>query len=198
MADCRRLLLPLLVVLCAISASAQLLLNVDCGTTGKTAGYLSMTWVGDEQYVKSGQSATVIDESLLPPLTTLRYFPSGRKNCYSFPGIKLLVRAWFYYGNYDELGSPPTFNLLFNGNLWSPVIFSGQNISALFEMVHVSKAADISVCLARTKPNDVPFINSIEIKKLEDDMYASMHTDRPLYLIGRYAYASPMYASIIH
>ncbi|CAN6442419.1 unnamed protein product [Victoria cruziana] len=196
MADCRRLLLPLLVVLCAISASAQLPLNVDCGTTGKTAGYLSMSWIGDEQYVKSGKSATVqIDESLIPPLTTLRYFPSGRKNCYSFPGIgagiKLLVRALFYYGNYDGLGSPPTFNILFNGNLWSPVIFSEQNVSVLFEMVHVNGVDDISVCLARTKPNDVPFINSIEIKKLEGNMYASMDKDRPLYVMGRYAYASP-------
>ncbi|KAF3776346.1 putative LRR receptor-like serine/threonine-protein kinase [Nymphaea thermarum] len=173
-------------------------LNVDCGTTGETAGYLNMTWVGDEQYVKSGQSATVrIDNSLIVPLTTLRYFPLRKKNCYSFPGVgqglRILVRAWFYYGNYDGLSSPPTFDLLFNGNLWSSVVFSRENVSAMFEMVHVTKVDDVSVCLARTKPNDVPFINSLEIKKLEEDMYASMDTDRPLYLEGRYAYASATY-----
>ncbi|XP_031488628.1 probable LRR receptor-like serine/threonine-protein kinase PAM74 [Nymphaea colorata] len=197
MANCRRLLLPLLLILSVVSASAQLPLNVDCGTTGKTAGYLSMTWVGDEQYVKSGQSATVrIDDSLIVPLTTLRYFPDQRKkNCYSFPGlgqgIKILVRAWFYYGNYDGLSSPPTFDLLFNGNSWGTVFLSGDNDSAAFEMVHVTKVDEVSVCLARTKPNDVPFINSLEIKKLEDDMYLSMDTNRPLYLKGRYSYASP-------
>ncbi|KAF3776344.1 hypothetical protein EJ110_NYTH48465 [Nymphaea thermarum] len=158
-----------------------------------------MTWVGDEQYVKSGQSATVrIDNQLIPPLTTLRFFPDQRKkNCYSFPGvgqgIKILVRAWFYYGNYDGLSSLPTFDLLFNGNRWDSVVFSEVNVSASFEVVHVTKVDDVSVCLARTKPNDVPFINSLEIKKLEEDMYASMDTDRPLYLEGRYAYASATY-----
>ncbi|XP_031487818.1 putative leucine-rich repeat receptor-like serine/threonine-protein kinase At2g04300 [Nymphaea colorata] len=194
MANCRRLLLPLLLILCVISASAQLPLNVDCGTTGKTAGYLSMTWVGDEQYVTSGQSATVrIDHNLIPPLTTLRYFPHQRKNCYSFPsvgqGLKILVRAWFYYGNYDGLSSPPTFDLLFNGNSWGTVFLSEDNGSAAFEMVYVTKVDDISVCLARTKPTNVPFINSLEIKKLEEDMYQEMDINRPLQLIGRYAYA---------
>ncbi|XP_031487445.1 putative leucine-rich repeat receptor-like serine/threonine-protein kinase At2g04300 isoform X2 [Nymphaea colorata] len=196
MANCRRLLLPQLLILSVVSAFAQLPLNVDCGTTGKTAGYLSMTWVGDEQYVTSGQSATVrIDHNRIAPLTTLRYFPDQRKkNCYSFPGvgqgIKILVRTWFYYGNYDGLSSPPTFDLLFNGNPWATVSPSGDNGSAAFEMVHVTKVEDVSVCLARTKPNAVPFINSLEIKKLEDDMYASMDTDRPLYVNGRFAYAS--------
>ncbi|KAF3782192.1 putative LRR receptor-like serine/threonine-protein kinase [Nymphaea thermarum] len=173
-------------------------LNVDCGTTGNTrTGFLGMRWVGDEQYVKSGQSATVrIDYRFVAPFNTLRYFPDQRKkNCYSFPGvgqgIKILVRAWFYYGNYDGLSSPPTFDLLFNGNPWTRVSLPGSNDSIAFEMVYVTKVDDISVCLARTKPNDVPFINSIEIKNLEKDMYGYMDTDRPLHLRGRYAYASP-------
>ncbi|XP_031488605.1 probable LRR receptor-like serine/threonine-protein kinase At2g28960 [Nymphaea colorata] len=196
MANSIRALLPLILTISAVSASDQLPLNVDCGTTGSRTGFLNMTWVGDEQYVKSGQSAKVrIDDSVILPLTTLRYFPDQRKNCYSFPGVgqgtKILVRALFYYGNYDGLSSPPTFNLLLNGNHWSLVFLSGDNDSALFEAVHVTKVDDVSVCLARTKPNDVPFINSLELKKLEGDMYASMNTDRPLYLMGRYAYASP-------
>ncbi|XP_031487813.1 probable LRR receptor-like serine/threonine-protein kinase At1g51810 [Nymphaea colorata] len=198
-------------------------LNVDCGTTGKTAGYLSMTWVGDEQYVKSSQSATArievlsmiwvgdgqyvkpgqsvtgqIENGVIGPLTTLRYFPDQRKNCYSFPGVgqglKILVRAWFYYGNYDGLSSPPTFDLLFNGNNWGTVFLSGDSGSALYEMVYVTKVDEVSVCLARTKPNDVPFINSLEIKKLEKDMYDHMDTDRPLHLSGRYA--SPSYSYV--
>ncbi|XP_031488627.1 putative leucine-rich repeat receptor-like serine/threonine-protein kinase At2g04300 [Nymphaea colorata] len=196
MANCRRLLVPLLLVLSTVFASAQLPVNVDCGTTGKNKGYLGFTWVGDEQYVPSGQSTTVkIDDSLIAPLTTLRYFPSGKKNCYSFlgvgQGIKILVRAWFYYGNYDGLSSPPTFNVLFNGNLWSPVFMTGDNGSAILEMIHATKVDDVSVCLARTNAKDVPFINALEIKKLEADMYYSMDTDRPLHAMGRYAYASP-------
>ncbi|KAF3782193.1 Receptor-like protein kinase [Nymphaea thermarum] len=155
-----------------------------------------MTWVGDEQYVKSGQSATVrIDHNLIAPLTTLQYFPHQKKNCYSFPGVgqglKILVRAWFYYGNYDGLSSPPTFDLLFNGNSWGRVSLSEDkyNGSAIFEVVHVTKVDDVSVCLVRTNPNDVPFINSLEIKQLDQGMYHKMNTNRPLYLKGRYAYA---------
>ncbi|KAF3776345.1 hypothetical protein EJ110_NYTH48466 [Nymphaea thermarum] len=114
------------------SAEGRMPLNVDCGTIGKTVGFLNMTWLGDEQYVKSGQSATVrINDSLIVPLTTVRYFPDQiKKNCYSFPGvgqgIKILVCAWFYYGNYDGLSSPPTFDLLFNVNSWRTVFLLGR------------------------------------------------------------------------
>ncbi|CAN6442436.1 unnamed protein product [Victoria cruziana] len=196
-----RWLLPLFAVLCAISASAQLPVSVDCGTTGKGKGYLGFTWVGDEQYVPSGQSATVrIDDSLMAPLTTLRYFPAGKKNCYSFPGvgqgIKILVRAWFYYGNYDGRSSPPSFNILFNGNVWSRVFITGDNGSAILEMTHATIVDDVSICLARIDLNDVPFINALEIRKLENDMYSGMDPGRSLHTMGRYAYASPSTTSV--
>ncbi|KAI6685700.1 hypothetical protein NL676_031613 [Syzygium grande] len=36
---------------------------------------------------------------------------------------KYFIRAAFYYGNYDHLSRPPTFNLEFDGNKWTTVAY---------------------------------------------------------------------------
>ncbi|XP_049934154.1 probable LRR receptor-like serine/threonine-protein kinase PAM74 isoform X2 [Nymphaea colorata] len=197
MANFMRMLvvLPLFMALCVVSAYAQPLVSVDCGRTGTSVGYLGLTWSGDEQYVQTGQIGTIkIDKStLIPPLATLRYFPTGKKNCYTFPGIgqgsKILIRAWFTYGNYDGLSSPPVFSLQFDGNSWSDVTTS-LNSTAIAEMIYVTKVDNVSLCVAQTRPQNVPFISCLEIRRLGAKMYTGMDVDRPLQLIGRYAYGS--------
>ncbi|CAN6442443.1 unnamed protein product [Victoria cruziana] len=191
----RMLMVLLFLVLCAVSASAQHLVNVNCGTTGTSVGYLGLTWSGDEQYVKAGQIGTIkIDKStFIPPLATLRYFPIGKKNCYTFGGIgqgsKIHVRAWFTYGNYDGLSSPPVFALQFDGNPWADVTTS-LNSTFIADIIYVTKVDNISVCVAQTRPQNVPFISCLEIRRLGAKMYNDMDVDRPLHVLGRYAYGS--------
>ncbi|KAI3929537.1 hypothetical protein MKX01_025705 [Papaver californicum] len=65
-------------------------------------------------------------------MSTLRAFPTRKNNCYSIDienksedstmVERVLVRANFYYGNYDNKSSPPTFNLQFNGNSWKQIV----------------------------------------------------------------------------
>ncbi|KAF3776349.1 putative LRR receptor-like serine/threonine-protein kinase [Nymphaea thermarum] len=214
--------LPLFFALCVVSAYAQLLwptvmrtpghvfvilrsenlenkhrtlVSVNCGTTGTSVGYLGLTWSGDEQYVQTGQIGTIkIDKStFIPPLATLRYFPTGKKNCYTFPGIgqgsKIFIRAWFTYGNYDGLSSPPVFGLQFDGNPWDDVTTS-LNSTAIADMIYVTKVDNVSVCVAQTRPQNVPFISCLEIRRLGAKMYSDMDVNRPLQLLGRYAYGS--------
>ncbi|KAF3776347.1 hypothetical protein EJ110_NYTH48472 [Nymphaea thermarum] len=173
-----------------------LLLNVDCGTTGAAKGYLGLTWAGEEQYVRSGESARVRkDHPQIPVLNTLRYFPTGKKNCYTFPGvgqgIKIIARASFYNGNYDGLSSPPTFDVFLNGNFWGSFVRKDVYRNQLLESIYITKADDISVCLIRTYPTDIPFINAFEIRELDQSMYSSMDIHRPLHVSVRLAYASP-------
>ncbi|KAI3965677.1 hypothetical protein MKX01_010634 [Papaver californicum] len=62
-------------------------------------------------------------------MSTLRAFPTRKKNCYSIDiddkpedstaVEEVFVRASFYYGHYANKSNPPTSNLQFNGNSWS-------------------------------------------------------------------------------
>ncbi|KAJ0084569.1 hypothetical protein Patl1_30835 [Pistacia atlantica] len=60
-------------------------------------------------------------------MNTLRYFPNDHKICYKLslvPLTKFPCRAGFFYGNYDGLSRPPSFNLERDGNLWATVTTS--------------------------------------------------------------------------
>jgi hypothetical protein len=73
----------------------------------------------DDQFIdeKSGVNANVSSSSQYYPdfseLTTLRHFPDSRaKNCYSFPltpNATYQIRGTFFYGNYDNQTTVPTF-----------------------------------------------------------------------------------------
>ncbi|CAN6442433.1 unnamed protein product [Victoria cruziana] len=190
----RTTILLLILALSAVSASAlQLPININCGTSGETRDSRNMTWVGDQQYVRSGRSGMVRNKldsrTVIQPLNNVRYFPSRKKNCYSFPGVgqgkKIFVRGWFYYGNYDGMESLPTFDVLLNGNRWGTV----QQPYGCIEAVLVTKVDEVSICLARTNPNDVPFINSIQIMPLDGSMYKEVDNNSfPLFVLGRNAY----------
>ena len=60
-------------------------------------------------------------------MNTLRFFPNQTdNNCYviplKFPGFNHIVHAGFYYGIYDSLSKPPTFDLKVdreNGRQWT-------------------------------------------------------------------------------
>ena len=102
-------------------------LSIDCGSS---TVYSDEGWIGDEAYIQNGESKRVQSgNSLSQVMGTLRVFSSRNKNCYSLvakKGEKVLVRASFYYGNYDQKSSPPTFALQFDGNPWATVVTSSD------------------------------------------------------------------------
>ncbi|XP_031485631.1 putative leucine-rich repeat receptor-like serine/threonine-protein kinase At2g19230 [Nymphaea colorata] len=156
------------------SASATFFLSIDCGSSSKSyTDNNNITWVNDGAYVRTGTTGTAT-VPLNPPMAALRYFPAGKKNCYSISGVpkgsKVLVRATFYYGNYDGLSSPPAFDLQFDGNHWVSVETKLRAV-IFAETIYATKGENISICLARTRPGHVPFISSLELRLLDPHVY---------------------------
>ncbi|KAI3940689.1 hypothetical protein MKW98_030008, partial [Papaver atlanticum] len=167
---------------------------IDCGSSSLEpyTDERSIKWVGDDPYIRNGETHKV---NIAPPnlntwdsqvMSTLRAFPTRKRNCYSIDiedtttVERVLVRASFHYGNYDNKSSPPTFSLQFNGNNWTQI----QTSISLIE------GKNINVCLAQTQPDNIPFISALEVRSLDSEAYSYIGTDYPLLFILREAFTS--------
>ncbi|RWW34868.1 hypothetical protein GW17_00000342 [Ensete ventricosum] len=125
-------------------------------------------------------------------MTTLRVFDSRRKSCYRIHvsgGGRVLVRASFYYGNYDGRSFPPSFALQLDANHWTTVVTSlDQPVS--YEAIYQVRGDATSVCVAPTWPDQLPFVSAIEVRSLEWSMYAHVHPSRALFLQARKAFGA--------
>ncbi|XP_021279175.1 probable LRR receptor-like serine/threonine-protein kinase At1g05700 [Herrania umbratica] len=180
-----------------ISASAFSTLNadlsIDCGESDIYTDDYSMGWVGDENYIQHGEAVVVqSSKSVSQAMTTLRVFTDRKKSCYSVDankGSQVLVRASFFYGNYDKKSSPPSFDLLFDGNHWATVETSSDEVVS-YEVIYVTKRDTVSVCVAQTSPNMFPFISAIEVRSLDEKMYGHIDSNYALMLRRRVAYGT--------
>ncbi|XP_057778369.1 uncharacterized protein At1g24485-like [Salvia miltiorrhiza] len=190
------LIISLLLSLCTnLSTSADVFLSIDCGSSLPYRDTSGIGWVGDDEYVKSGESRSVKPlYSLSHVWDTLRVFTSRNRNCYEIGSVKpgrVLVRASFYYGNYDGKNSPPGFALSFDGNVWTDVQTSNDTKHYYYyEVIYVMKKDSISVCLIQTETEQIPFISALEIRRLESDMYSDVDDDYPLLRWERVAFGS--------
>ncbi|KAF6160057.1 hypothetical protein GIB67_021943, partial [Kingdonia uniflora] len=178
----------------------QVFVSIDCGASSSYTDGNSIKWDKDDPYVKGGENHAVknisyIESNDLDPvsrvLSTVRVFQKNKKNCYSIKvdkGDRVLVRATFAYGNYDNKSSPPNFDLSFNGNLWDNVVNNEDWLS--YEVIYTVKADTVSVCLAQTHPNQFPFISGLEVRSLDKSMYKHVDTDYPLFMARRTSFGT--------
>ncbi|CAN7083609.1 unnamed protein product [Brassica oleracea var. botrytis] len=165
----------------------KLYINIECGAS---ESYLDSDkvklWAGDKSFTTTGKS---FENSLKKPFNTLRFFPSGKKNCYSNIPVtksrKTLVRTLFFYGNYDDHSSAPSFDVVYDGKHRDTVQFTNKpqdNNLVIFisEVIYSPASEKISVCLIRTSKSDVPFISSIEVYGLDAGMYDGVGPDEGL------------------
>ncbi|KAJ6757277.1 CARBOHYDRATE-BINDING PROTEIN OF THE ER PROTEIN [Salix koriyanagi] len=125
-------------------------------------------------------------------MSTLRVFTTRKKNCYSISedkGSLLLVRASFFYGNYDGKSSPPSFDMHFDGNQWATVQTSLDQL-VYYEVVYASGSDTTSICLSQTQPNQFPFISALEVTALDSKMYSYLDPIHALFLRSRVAYGA--------
>ena len=167
-------------------------MRIDCGSDASYKDVNGDTWKTDEDFIKTGDNKQVPQHSSskVEQLNTLRVFTEQNKNCYTLPtptSTRYLVRAMFLYGNYDGLSKPPTFDLEFDGNKWATVVTSMTNFT-YNEMIYATKGESISICLARTKDQQFPFISRLESMPLLADMYAQMRRDMAWFNSYRYNY----------
>lgn len=101
----------------------------------------------------------------------------------------MLVRASFYYGNYDGKSFPPSFALQFDANGWDTVVTSLDR-PVSHEAIYVVSGDATSVCVAQTQPYQLPFVSAIEVRSLEWSMYAHVDPSRALFLRRREAFGA--------
>ncbi|KAF3778330.1 putative LRR receptor-like serine/threonine-protein kinase [Nymphaea thermarum] len=177
------------------SLCPSVFLSIDCGgPTGTRTDELGINWVGDGDYIQTGKTDRVqVTTSYYEEDKTLRYFPSQKKSCYVIPGVargkKHMIRASFFYGNYDGKSSPPSFDLQFDGNHWVTVDTS-SNTSLYYEVIYAPKGDNISVCVARTSPDHIPFISALEVKEFELGMYETENAEDVLLRWRRIAFGA--------
>ncbi|KAM7277639.1 hypothetical protein ACFE04_004773 [Oxalis oulophora] len=171
-------------------------LHIDCGATNETNISYSgiIKWVTDEYYIEKGQNNMVVSSNNFSTMNTLRYFPIDKKSCYKLPadyaGHTVLLRAGFYYGNYDGFNKPPSFDLEVDGNLWANVVTSGsEDVPVFYELIYRTVRDNVSVCLVRTS-DDIPIISSLEGVLVYDDSYTKMASNTALHLHSRINYGA--------
>ncbi|XP_010412589.1 PREDICTED: uncharacterized protein At1g24485-like [Camelina sativa] len=168
--------------------------NIDCGTSLPGIDKNNIKWVGENDFITSGSSATVSSTTVEKYLTTLRYFPTGDSNCYSnipvTKGGKVLVRTMFYYGNYDGKSSSPAFNVLFEGKHRGTVSISSAFKPYLLELIFSPASEETNICFVRTSSSSNPFVSSIEVVDLDDGMYDELGPGEGLFYHQRVAYGT--------
>ncbi|CAG7869969.1 unnamed protein product [Brassica rapa] len=177
----------------SIITLSQASVNIDCGTSSSSLGANNIKWVGDKDFITSGESATVSSTTVEKSLTTLRYFPTGESNCYNIPvtkGGKVLVRTMFYYGNYDGKASSPTFSVVFEGKHRGTVSISSAFEPYTLELIFSPASGETSVCFVRTSSSSNPFVSSIEVADLADGMYDELGPGEGLFYQQRVAYGT--------
>ena len=134
----------------------------------------SINWETDDGYTKSGKNKNIDINVTTEEMRTIRYFPDGEKNCYSFTIdviTKYLIRARFYYGNYDGLSKPPIFDISVNEFRWKTIVTSLSEEPVVIEGIFSPSSNTMHVCLARTEGGGIPFISSLEIVPLPYNIY---------------------------
>ncbi|KAK3140031.1 hypothetical protein QOZ80_5AG0394430 [Eleusine coracana subsp. coracana] len=169
-------------------------ISIDCGIADDAAyndpNTRGLLHIPDTNYTDAGQNGGVRpphDNPNWPKVyRTLRYFLDGERSCYTLrpvvPGGRYLVRARFYYGNYDGKNSLPVFDIHIGVNRWTTVNITSPGGRHTIEAVTVSPADFLQICLVKTG-SDIPFISGLELRPLEANMYPEATANKSLLLL---------------
>ena len=136
-----------------------------------------INYISDAKFIDTGVTKRIppTDIIIKQQLEYVRSFPSGVRNCYRInitSGTKYLIRASFYYGNYDDLNKPPQFDLHFGANVWDTVNFTNLSRITTSEIIYTPSQDYIQPCLVNTGKG-TPFISSIELRTLNNKTYVT-------------------------
>ncbi|KAJ4833768.1 hypothetical protein Tsubulata_012645 [Turnera subulata] len=159
---------------------------IDCGAS-RPYTINGREWLTDEGFTNRGANKNLTTQVLLRTLYTVRSFPlrsnnRTRKFCYSVPvfrGAKYLVRSTYFYGGVNGNGtSPPVFDQMVDGTLWSVVNTTDDYANGMYsyyEGVFLAQANRMSFCLgSNTYTKSDPFLSALEFLILGDSLYLSL------------------------
>ncbi|XP_010244372.1 PREDICTED: probable LRR receptor-like serine/threonine-protein kinase At4g29180 [Nelumbo nucifera] len=157
-------------------------ISIDCGSPKDhsfTDDVTGISYSSDDQFISTGVNVN-IDNSFMydgipQPLSDVRSFPQGSRNCYNLTlsgtiGRKFLIRALFLYGNYDRKNQVPQFDLYLGVNLWYSVKFSNASHFVSTEIINLAESSSIYVCLINIGLG-TPFISGLELRPLNASVY---------------------------
>ncbi|CAJ2663771.1 unnamed protein product [Trifolium pratense] len=196
--------LGVLTILVLVQAQDQSgFISLDCGLPehlSYSEVKTGINYISDAKFIdtdtdtsKSIRNTKEMSYNIQQQLEYVRSFPNGVKNCYRINvsnGTKYLIRATFYYGNYDNLNDPPIFDLHFGANVWDTVKFR-NNVSfyQFIEIIYTPSHDYIQPCLVNTGQG-TPFISAIELRPLNDIAYDTKSPKSVLSLLERWEVGS--------
>ena len=166
-------------------------ISIDCGqysTNPYNDTDSGLSFSPDAPYTSAGVNREISREAnvtgLKPYYIHLRSFPEGTRNCYTLGpvniGAKYRVHAQFFYGNYDGLQRPPTFDIYLDVNRWTTVA-AGE--FARTEIIALAVADSVDVCLVNTGLG-IPFISELDLRPLPFFMYTQVNSAQSLVING--------------
>ncbi|XP_062010114.1 probable LRR receptor-like serine/threonine-protein kinase At1g05700 [Rosa rugosa] len=115
-------------------------ISIDCGIAvnfSYTDMNTGIKYISDARFIDTGESKSVWPNqrnNYTQPYWNLRRFPEGTRNCYKInvtSGMKYLIRAGFFYGNYYGDNKLPVFELHLGANSWDNALGYIPFISAI-------------------------------------------------------------------
>lgn len=85
-------------------------------------------------------------------------------------GRKQLIRAYFFYQNYDGLDIKPKFDLYIGPNPWTTIDLQKDENGTRRELLHIPKSNSLKICLVKTGET-TPLISSLEIRPMGNGTY---------------------------
>ncbi|XP_045085680.1 probable LRR receptor-like serine/threonine-protein kinase At1g05700 isoform X1 [Aegilops tauschii subsp. strangulata] len=169
-------------------------ISIDCGIQVNSTyqdSISNMIYVSDYGFITPGENRGISSDYVKPSLVkrylNLRFFPHGARNCYTLRslvmGNKYLVRAAFYYGNYDGLGKPPVFDLYMGTSYWHEVSFSDAGAFNWMDIIVVAPDDYLQVCLVN-KGMGNPFISGLDLRPLKNTLYPEVNATQSLVLVN--------------
>ncbi|XP_062024215.1 LRR receptor-like serine/threonine-protein kinase IOS1 [Rosa rugosa] len=167
-------------------------ISIDCGIQ-ENSSYSEKTteinYISDATFIDTGERELVLPanrNNYQQPYWSLRSFPQGTRNCYKIiveSATRYLIRASFFYGNYDGENKLPQFELHLGPNLWDSVSLTDASNPTTKELIHnvPANTTYIHVCLVNTG-SGVPFISIIELRPLPSTTYQTEMGSLGLYV----------------
>lgn len=161
-------------------------ISIDCGGPENfeyTDDTTQIKYDTDGAYIQTGVNKNISSQYSYPnnpnlplPLSDLRSFPQGNRNCYTLKaggrGSLHLIRAYFLYGNYDGENKLPEFDLYNGVNFWSSVRFRDASEQVLMEIISKADSDVTNICLVN-KGLGTPFISALELRPLNSSIYST-------------------------
>lgn len=166
---------------------------IDCGSSDDTPTPYHWTpniWRRDEDFINTGKIFLLRPCQDFNPINSLRFFPDGNRNCCKLPletvseFLFLFLEQGSTMVTYDGLSRPPSFKLETDGNLWANVTSSTSQQEpvyheAIYRTVQTKKT---TVCLVRTRDDEVPFLSSLKATYIPEEMYEPLMENRTAFV----------------